>query len=312
MSLLRPSSLSSSRAAKLATRVGSGLLALSLSLSAALPTFAADPFRSSNPRAIGSLTEAAFETLFKEGNYVEAKRILAQADAEEADEPLAQAMLAAMSYLDGDLNAVSQRAELTKAAAIALETEDPLRSHLYQAVGTFMEGAVVLESQGVARGTPTALSLLQKVFNHMDAAEAIDPNDPELNILKGYMDLMLAVNLPFSNPEEAISRMAQHGSPAYLSQRGIALGYRDLDRNEEGLAAAEKALQAAPNNPELLYLQGQLLLRLGRQGDSADAFNKALEYEAQLPAAIVQKMTYEGCVAEGESGDACRLRAGYD
>lgn len=302
----------SRRTARLATRLGSGLLAVSLSLGVALPSLAADPFRTSNSREIGTLTEDAFEALFKEGNYVETRRILAEAETQEADEPLVHAMLAAMSYLDGDLQAVGKRAELTRSTAIALDSDDPLRSQLYQAVATFMDGAVVLKSQGVARGTPTALAMLQKVFNHMDAAEAIDPTDPELNILKGYMDLMLAVNLPFSNPEEAIGRMSQYGSPEYLSQRGIAIGYRDLDRNEEGLAAVEQALQSAPDNPELLYLKGQLLLRLGQETNSANAFNKALEYRTQLPDAMVQKMIYEGCVAEGETGDNCRSRAGYD
>ena len=302
----------SHRAAQLATRIGSSLLVLSLSVGIALPGLAADPFRETNSHEIGDLTEDAFEALFKEGNYVKTRQILSQAETQEADEPLVHAMLAAMSYLDGDFPAVEQKAAMTKRTAIALESKDPLRSNLYQAVATFMEGAVVLKSQGVARGTPTALAMLQKVFNHMDAAEAIDATDPELNILKGYMDLMLAVNLPFSNPEGAISRISQYGSPEYLSQRGIALGYRDLDRNAEGLAAVEKALQSAPNHPELLYLKGQLLLRLGQETNSANAFNKALEYRAQLPEAMVQKMIYEGCVAEGETGDNCRSRAGYN
>ena len=287
------------------------MLALSLSLGIALPTLAADPFRTSNPHEIGELTGDAFEAIFEQGNYVKAELLLTQAETQEADEPLVQAMLASMSYLEGDFESVAERAKSTQATAIALESEDPLRSHIYQAVGTFMEGAYVLKSQGVAKGTPTALSLLQKVFNQLDAAEAIDPNDPELNLIKGYMDLMLAVNLPFSNPEEAISRMSQYGSPTYLSQRGIAIGYRDLDRNEEALVAAEKALAAAPQNPELLYLKGQILLRLGQKTSSVNAFNAALKYKEQLPPELVKKMTYEGCMAEGETGDSCKLRAGY-
>ena len=311
MSSPRVPYISFNRASKLATRLGGGLLALSLSLGVALPTLAADPFRTTDPHEIGDLTEDAFEALFKEGDYVKAKQLLAKAEVQEADEPLVQAMLASMAYLDDDFAGVAARVESTKAAAIALESKDPLRSHLYQAVGTFMEGATVLKTQGVARGTPTALSLLQQVFDHMDAAETLDPTDPELNLLKGYMDLMLAVNLPFSNPDEAISRMTQYGNPTYLSQRGVALGYRDLDRNEEALVAIKKALEDAPENPELMYLQGQLFLRMGRQKDSADVFDEALKYKEQLPSSIVQRMTYEGCVAEGESGDACSLRAGY-
>ena len=306
------SKISTSRVSKFAARLGSGFFALSVSLSVALPTLAADPFRTSNPHEISTLTETAFEAVFKEGNYVKAREILSQPEAQSSGDPLVQAMQASVAYLDNDFAGVTERARATKQAAIALEAEDPLRSHLYQAVGIFMEGASILKAQGVARGTPMALGMLQQVFNHLDEAEAIDPDDPELNLIKGYMDLMLAVNLPFSNPEEAISRMEQYGSPTYLSQRGIAIGYRDLDRNEEGLAAAEKALSAAPDNPELHYLKGQLLLRLGRQGDSAESFNEALEYKDQLPPEVVKRITFEGCVAEGESGDTCTARAGYD
>ena len=306
------SRLLANRAGRFAAHVGSGLLAISISLGVALPSLAADPFRSTNPHEIGDLTEDAFEAIFKEGDYVKAESILTEAEMQEADEPLVQAMLASMAYLDGDFDGVAQRAQKTKEAAIALESKDPLRGNLYQAVGTFMEGASVLKKQGIAKGTPTALALLQQVFNHLDEAEAIDPNDPELNLIKGYMDLMLAVNLPFSNPEEAIARMDQYGSPTYLSQRGIAIGYRDLDRNEEALAAAETALDDAKTNPELLYLKGQLLLRLGRQKESVEAFNAALQYKEQLSMPIRQRLVYDGCMAGGTSGDTCRVRAGYD
>jgi hypothetical protein len=41
----------------------------------------------------------------------------------------------------------------------------------------------------------------------------VDPNDPELNLITGYMDLMLAVNLPFSDPAQAIERLEKYGSP---------------------------------------------------------------------------------------------------
>lgn len=317
MSSLRISRLSSHRAGSLATRLGSGLLALSLSLGMALPTFAADPFRTSNSHEIGDLTEDAFEAIFKRGDYKEAELLLARAETAEADEPLVQAMLASIAYLNGEFAQVSQRAESTKKVAQALESKDPLRSHLYQAVGIFMEGASVLQSQGVARGTPTALSMLQQVFNHMDAAEAIDPTDPELNLLKGYMDLMLAVNLPFSNPDEAIASMEQYGQPAYLSQRGIAIGYRDLDRNEEALAAVNKAIEAASNapnqrNPELLYLKAQLLLRLNRDDEGAALFREALDYRDQLPETVTQRIVHEACAAEGADRYNCSLRADED
>lgn len=284
-------------------------MALSLSVGATLPAFAADPFRANTSTAqhsIGPLTENAFEAIFKQGNYVKAIEYLEEAETAEASEPLVHAMMASMAYLQGDFDGVAERASKTQAAAEALRATDPMRGHLYSAVGTFLEGAYILKTQGVAKGTPTALGMLQQVFGELDEAEAINPSDPELNLLKGYMDLMLAVNLPFSNPEAAIERMDEFGSPVYLTQRGIAVGHRDLGNYEQALVAVDQALTAAPNNPELHYLKGQILARQGAQADSAASFNKALEYTEQLPTALVQQMTWEGCKAEAVlSGDEC-------
>lgn len=309
------SSLLSRSARKLALRMGSGLLALSLSLGTALPTFAADPFRTSSPHAIGELTEDAFRAIFEDADYVAAREILARAETAESDEPLVHAMLASMAYLDGEegLEEVQRRAFLTQEAAQALidSGADPLRGNLYTAVGVFLEGAYVMQTQGVARGTPRALGMLQKVFSALDAAEAIDSEDAELNLLKGYMDLMLAVNLPFSDPADAIARMEQYGSPTYLAQRGIAIGYRDLGEYDAAMVAVDKAISEASDNPELLYLKAQLLSRLGRQNESVDYFNQALQYKDQLPANLVRRMTWEGCIAEGTPGQECSDLVGY-
>ena len=297
---------------KLTTRFGSALMALSLSVGAAIPSFAADPFRAGTSSAqhdIGPLTEQAFEAIFKQGDYVKAMDVLSQAETAEADEPLVHAMMASMAYLQGDMEGVAARASGTQAAAEALRTSDPMRGHLYAAVGTFLEGAYILKTQGVAKGTPTALGMLQEVFGELDEAEALDPSDPELNLLKGYMDLMLAVNLPFSNPEEAIERMDEYGSPVYLTQRGIALGHRDLGNYAEALAAVEQAIDAAPNNPELHYLKGQILAKQGAQADSKVAFDEALKYADQLPTALVKQITWEGCAAAGQlSASECNAQ----
>lgn len=310
MSLLRPRPSRPIR--KLASRFGSGLLALGLSLSVALPSLAADPFRTTSPHDIGDQTEAAFKAIFKDGDYVSARDYLRQAETTEADEPLVHAMLASMAYLDADWDEVANRAQLTQSKAQDLVAIDPLRGHLYTAVGIFLEGAHVLKTRGVARGTPTALAMLQRVFSELDDAESIDPNDPELNLLKGYMDLMLAVNLPFSNPEEAIARMDQHGSPIYLSQRGIAIGYRDLEQYDEAMSAVNQALGAAPENPELLYLKAQLLARQGNKSESVELFDQALTYAEQLPDPLVQRITWEGCIVEGTPGDECSALVGYN
>lgn len=284
-------------------------MALSLSLATALPTLAADPFRAGTSTAshdIGPLTENAFKAIFKDGDYKSAKAYLAQAESAESGEPLAQAMLASIDYLSGNLENVNQRAAATKSAAQALESSDPLRGHLYTAVGTFLQGAYVLKTQGVARGTPAALGMLQTVFNELDEAESINPTDPELNLLKGYMDLMLAVNLPFSNPDEAIARMSDYGNPVYLTQRGIAIGYRDLGDYDKAVVAVDKAIAAAPNNPELLYLKAQLLVKQGARADGAVLFKKALESADQLPTSLVKQITWESCMAAGATGDQCK------
>ena len=300
---------------RLATRLASGLAAFTLSLGVALPTLAADPFRpDSSTHNIGEYTEGAFEAIFKEGNYEKAEDLLALADQNEADEPLVHAMLASMAYLNGEegLPEVASRAALTKQKAQDLIATDPLRGHLYTAVGTFLEGAYLLKTEGVARATPRALGMLQQVFRSLEEAENIDPEDPELNLLKGYMDLMLAVNLPFSNPEEAIATMAEHGSPVYLTQRGIALGYRDLDQYADALNAVNRAIAAAPQNPELFYLKAQILRSQGAKADSLVQFEQALNYAEQLPPRLVTRITWEQCVTKAAVPiQQCSDEAGY-
>ena len=295
---------------KLTTRLGSGLLAIGLSISVALPSVA-DPFRPNSTRKIGPFTEQAFEAIFKEGDYNKANDFLEQAKTEEADEPLVHAMLASTAYLEDDLAKVLEGAQKTSEVASALKSSDPLRGHLYTAVGTFLKGAYLLKTKGVAEATPEALSMLQQVFSELDAAEAIDAEDPELNLLKGYMDLMLAVNLPFSNPDEAISRMSQYGSPAYLTQRGIAIGYRDLDRLDDALIAVDRALAGAGDNPELYYLKAQLLVRQGNPTDSLEWFNKALELRDQLPQKLQTRIQWEECNASDDAERDCADEAGY-
>ncbi|MEM6868195.1 MAG: Sll0314/Alr1548 family TPR repeat-containing protein [Cyanobacteria bacterium P01_C01_bin.121] len=297
---------------KLANRLSSGLLALSLSVGVAMPSFAADPFREGNPYQIGERTEEAFYAIFREGNYIEAERILQQAEQEEPGEPLVHAMLASMAYLKGEdhFEEVNRRAALTTQAAQAMLDNDPesLRGNLYSAVGVFLEGAYVLKTQGVAQGTPTALGMLQQVFSSLDKAEEIAPDDPELNLLKGYMDLMLAVNLPFSNPDEAITRMSEFGSPSYLAQRGIAIGYRDLEQYDKALIAVDTAISEADGNPELYYLKGQVLVRSGNPEASVPWFQQALENaEGRLPERLTMQIRFEECRA-AERGNCGVLR----
>ncbi|TVQ06666.1 MAG: hypothetical protein EA368_16485 [Leptolyngbya sp. DLM2.Bin27] len=269
---------------------------------------AGDPFRTQNPHDIGDKTEAVFKALFYEGNYTAAQALVGEAIAAEPGEPMNYAIAAALGYLNQDLDQLADQARLTQQTASALKATDPLRGHLYSAVGIFMEGAHVLQSQGIARGTPTALRMLQRVFSELDAAERIDRNDPELSLLKGFMDLLLAVNLPFANPDNAIARL-QNGSPAYLSHRGVALGLRDLGRYREAQAEVEKALAAAPSNPDLLYLKAQILFLQQEYAASVPLYRSALTYADQLPISTVRQISLEACQAEGTAGEICVERS---
>lgn len=275
-------------------------LTVSLGLSN-LAAFGGDPFRDSAPHEIGAQTEAAFEAIFKDGNYLEAEDYLAAAEVSESDDPMVHALRASFAYHEEDWDAVLASADLTLAKSEALIASDPLRGHLYSAVGVFMQGAHKLKTEGVARATPAALGMLQQVFSHIDQAERVNPNDPELNLVKGYMDLMLAVNLPFADPEDAIARLESHGSPTYLSHRGIALGYRDLGEYDKAQEAADAAIQSAPDNPELFYLKAQLYKRQGKKAESLEMFEKAIESTDQLPNTVAARIVWEHCMTAAQT-----------
>jgi tetratricopeptide (TPR) repeat protein len=276
-----------------------------LTLTASLlsnPAWAGDPFRVTNPRNVGDQTEAAFKAMFEQGNYVTASELLQTA---EPDEPLSYALKASLAYMNEEFDAMGENARLTREKAEQLKEQDPLRGHLYIAAGLFLEGAHSFLTEGAVRSTPAVLGKLQQVFNNLSEAEKIDPNDPELNLLKGYMDLMLSVNLPFANPQEAIQRLETRAAPVYLAQRGIAIGYRDLDQQEQALIAVDRALQETPNNPELLYLKAQILRRQSDevegeaqtrlQRQSLNFFRQAWEQRTQLPENTVEQIDREAC-----------------
>lgn len=297
------------RLSKGVQRVSAGtvsLLTLALTLTVS-PALAGDPFRPNDPHAIGDATEATFRAMFFEGDYGEAKELVGAALRDEPAEPMNHAIAAALAYLENDWEELQLRARTTQDAAQQLLEDDPLRGHLYRAVGIFLDGAYVLQTQGIARGTPTALRRLQQVFAELDAAEDTDPDDPELSLLKGFMDLLLAVNLPFANPDQAIARL-RNGYPAYLSHRGVAIGYRDLGRYEEAITEAEMALTAAPENPDLMYLKGQIYWLMGNYTDALPLYEQALTYADQLPASTVDRMRFEKCLSEGFDGPTCSQR----
>jgi tetratricopeptide (TPR) repeat protein len=260
------------------------------------PGLAGDPFRKTNPRPIGDQTEAAFNAIFKEGNYIEAKKLVVAATEQEPQEPLSHAMRASLAFTDKDWDTLKTYAAKTKEAAKQMQGSDPLRANLYLAVGSFLEGTYVFQTEGAVSAIPR----LQQVFQYLETAEKVNPSDPELNLLKGYMDLILAVNLPFSSPQEAIQRLETYGSPDYLVDRGIALAYRDLKQYDQALKFMDNALKVTPDNPELLYLKGQILRIQGNTDKNPsslklalDYFNNALKKQEQLPEAVKKQLNRE-------------------
>ncbi|MDY7013657.1 MAG: Sll0314/Alr1548 family TPR repeat-containing protein [Cyanobacteriota bacterium] len=265
------------------------------------PAWAGDPFRQTDPRPIGDNTEAAFEAVFVEGNYPQGETYLDEALATEADDPLVYAMQAALAYSNQEWDAIAPAAAKTLAAAESLLPQDALRGNLYLAIGHFIDGTYIMKTQGPIGALPK----LQKVLEYLDAAEKADATDPELNLFKGFMELILAVNLPLASPEQAIANFQENAAPQYLVNRGIAVAYRDLKKYDKALEFAEKALQLAPNNPELHYLQAQLLYQLGKQRqdtalveDAIALFDSVLDKKSQLPQYLHNPVEYERNIAQ--------------
>jgi len=264
------------------------------------PTLAKDPFRATNQHSIGAKTEAAFNAVFKDGNYITAQNYLKQAELSEPNEPLVYAIEASLGYTNKDTNAFSSYGQKTLESAQRLAATDLLRGNIYMAVGHFLQGASIFATNGPLNGATQALTELQQVYKYLDKAEAISATDPELNLIRGYMDLMTAIYVPFSSPQQAIERLEKYAGPRYLADRGLALAHRNLGENTEALASVNQALKAAPNNPELYYLKAQILVKQGQSENNPALFREALKnFDAarqkknQLPAGLVAQIERE-------------------
>jgi tetratricopeptide (TPR) repeat protein len=266
-----------------------------LILATALPSFAKDPFRTTNAKPIGDRTEAVFNALFKEGDHNKAASLVADAEKNEGGEPLLHALKAAIAYNNKDGTSLKTAALRTRETAEALLKSDPLRGNTYIAVGNFLESAAILQEKGIVRGTPAALGKLQEAFSKLDAAEKLDAQDPELALLKGTMDLMLAVNinLPFSDADKAIKLLESSAGPRYIADRNLAWGYRDLKKQDQAMGAVDRAIASTPNNPELEYLKAQILVRQGNNAEALKQFDTALKRKDQLPQVLRDQIQRE-------------------
>lgn len=262
-----------------------------------------DPFRQINPIEIGEKTVAAFQAMFEKGNYKKARDYLKIAESEEIDEPLVYAMISSLHYLDENWELLKLYAQKTTEVAENLIAIDPVRGNIYAATGYFLEGAYIISIEGTLKGAPKALEKLRKVFSRFEAAERINSSDPELNLLKGYMDLMLAVNLPFSDITKVIETFEDKAYPHHLAYRGLAVAYRDLDDLKKALKYVDKALLEVPENPEVYYLKAQILVAKAKEKNNdlsirkkaEKNFNKALAKSDQMPRRLVAQIFFEQC-----------------
>lgn len=257
----------------------------------AIAPAAADPFRANDPREVDPQTETAFAQMFAEGNYPAARATLDAAIAANSPDPLTYALRAALAYLDEDWSLVQQMADHTLSTARNLD--DPLRSELYQGIAYALQGGYLISEggKGPVQGAPEALALLPQANAALAAAAALDPQDPELNLVQGYLELALSDVLPFGNVESAIGPL-QTSAPNYLAHRGLAVAYRRARNYDRALTEIDQALALTPNNPELWYLRGQILRRwaeaqtpvnLPALYETVSLFEQVLAVRDQLP-----------------------------
>lgn len=258
--------------------------------------WAGDPFRSQNPHNIGDNTEAAFVAIFRDGNYKIAQTYLDQAFQTEPLEPLAYAMRASLAYDSADYEAMKVYADKTLKTAEILTAQDPLRGNLYLAVGHFLEGGYLLKKGSYLE----AVGKVGQVFDYLDLAAKINPDDPELNLLRGYLDLFLSKYTPFSQSDQVIGRFEKYASPDYLKNRALATTYRDLKQYDKAMNYLDQAIAETPNNPELEYLKGQLLRLEGRNNKDLSKLQQAQTYYAQaiqkqdqLSRSVIMQLNHE-------------------
>ncbi len=288
-------------ARKFQTFLGGILGAALLTLGSLAPALAADPFRTNNPKPVGEKTSQAFEAMFKSNDYAAATELLNQAQTTEANEPLAYTLLAVLAYQNKDWAAIPSYAQKTRQAATALKTSQPLRSHVYLAMADFLEGAYALSDggDGPIRGMSKAFGKLKGIYGSLKQARNLDPNDPELNLVQGFMDMMTSVYLPLSDSKAAIAKLelvrSESPDAAYLADWALATGYRTMKQYDKGLEAANRGLKAQPNHAEMHYLKGQLLATQGNAAAAQADFKAALQASDTMPKSLVGQIFYEAC-----------------
>ena len=255
---------------------------------------AADPFRSgTGARPMGAALENAFEDFFRTGSYLNSTQKLSEAQAENPREPLVYSLQAALAYFNGQPSQVQVLGQKIQQVAQSLQVKDSARSHLYRGIGEGFEGAsLYLKDKNL--GIIKALPYLSSMIFEIDKAHQLAPNDPEINLVSGYVEMVLATQ-KLKSYSDALSSF-RRAAPAYLAYRGQALVYRDTKNYPQAQTMVGKALKEAPRNPDLFYLKGQILALQKRPVDAVASFDQALALGKQLPESVKKQIRRERTV----------------
>jgi tetratricopeptide (TPR) repeat protein len=248
---------------------------------------AADPFRTgANARPMSATLESAFEDFFRHGNYLNSGQKLTVAQAENPKEPLVYTLQAALAYLNEQPEQMKALAQTTRKVSEGMQAKDAARSHLYRGISQGLEGtSYYLKDNGVA-GVAMAFTFVPPMLLEIDKARQMAPDDPEVNLIVGY------VNTVLKKYDDALTSFQKAG-PSYLAYRGQALIYRDKKDYPQAQTMVEKAITAAPQNPELLYLKAQILASRQQPLEAVTFFDKALSLGKQLPESTKKQIRKE-------------------
>ncbi len=266
---------------QLIRRYGAMPLAILLCANSAL---AADPFRVGiKARPIGLSLQGAFEDVFRYGRYQSSSLKLTKAEVENPNEPLVYTLQAATAYQNNQKEAFLMTLPKIRAASKVIAAKDSARSHLYHGIAQGLEGYFLKDNLA---DLPKTLTYASSMLLEIDKAHQLSPNDPEINLFVGFVNMVLSKN------DEALKNFQKAGPP-YLALRGQALIYRDTNDYANAQIAVDKAIAIAPQNPELLYLKAQILVKQKNSTEAVKFFDQALKLGTQLPEGTIKQIKKE-------------------
>jgi tetratricopeptide (TPR) repeat protein len=230
--------------------------------------------------------EGAFEDFFRRGNYLNSGQKLTIAQTENPKEPLVYTLQAALAFLNEQPDQMKALAQNAYKVSETLKTKDKARSHLYRGISQGLEGTSYYLKDNGAAGVAMAFTFVPSMLMEIDKARQLAPDDPEVNLIVGY------VNTVLNKYDDALAAFRKAG-PSYLADRGQALVYRDKKDYPQALQMVEKAITAAPQNPELLYLKAQILASQQQPLQAVTFFDKALSLGKQLPESTKKQIRKE-------------------